>query len=98
MPGRTGFTFHNTLVEAVIELGYVGAALVVVAVLGVLVGTIRWSWQVRSAPASFFVAVTLCLTARAFTEVDILLPFDIGTFIFSAAAVYAALKPREAPR
>ena len=96
LPGRTGFTFHNTLVEAAVELGYVGAFLTVVVVLGTLVGTIRWSWQSKSVSATFFVAVTCCLILRSFAEVDILSPFDMGPFMLTVAATYAALKPREA--
>jgi exopolysaccharide production protein ExoQ len=96
MTGRTGFTFHNAYVEAAVELGYVGVALTVATLLGGLIGTIRWSWQARSVPASFFVAVMCCLIARSVAEVDILLPFDIGTFMLAVAGTYASLKPREA--
>jgi exopolysaccharide production protein ExoQ len=97
LAGRTGFTFHNTIIEAVVEIGYAGAAVMILAVLGTLFGTIRWSWQARSVPATFFVAVTCCLMARSFAEVDILFPFDVGTFMLGVAATYAARKPRDLP-
>jgi exopolysaccharide production protein ExoQ len=94
LPGRTGFTFHNAYVAAAVELGYVGVALTAATFLVSLVGTIRWSWQERSVPAAFHVAVVCCLLARSIAEVDILLPFDLGAFMLCVAATYAAQRGR----
>jgi exopolysaccharide production protein ExoQ len=95
---RTGFHFHNTYVEAVIELGYIGGALLVATVLSVMVGVLRWSWRTGSIPASFFVALMACLLVRSFVEVDMTFPFQIGTFLLFVAARYACSRPLEAGR
>jgi exopolysaccharide production protein ExoQ len=95
---RTGFHFHNTFIEATVELGYPGAVLLAVTMLAILVGTIGWSWREGSVAAAFFVAVLCCLLVRAMAEVDALQQFQIGTFILYAAGTYAAMKPRDGPR
>jgi len=94
---RTGFHFHNSYVEAAVELGYVGVAVLVWTFLGILIGTIRWSWQDRSVPAAFFVAVMCCLIARSVTEVDALPQFQVGTFMLFVAGTYAANRPKDQP-
>ncbi len=94
---RTGFHFHNSYIETAVELGYVGVAVLVATFLGILIGTIRWSWQDRSVAAAFFVAVTCCLVARSVTEVDALAQFQAGTFMLFVAGTYAATKPKDHP-
>jgi exopolysaccharide production protein ExoQ len=95
---RTGFHFHNTYVEATIELGYIGAALIAATVLSVMVGVLRWSWGTGSVAASFFVALMACMFVRSFVEVDIMFQFQIGTFLLFIAAYYACRRPSEAGR
>jgi exopolysaccharide production protein ExoQ len=90
---RTGFHFHNTYIETTVELGYVGATMLAVTIFAILVGSIRWSWQARSVPAAFFVALMCCLIIRSFAEVDALPPLQIGTFILCVAGTFAATKP-----
>jgi exopolysaccharide production protein ExoQ len=94
---RTGFHFHNTYIEAAVELGCIGASILVVTFVAILIGIVRWSWQERSAPAASFVAVMVCLLVRALAEVDALQSFQIGTFILGVTATYAAMKPRSSP-
>ena len=90
---RGGFSFHNAFVEQTIELGFVGAAILAATLVGVAIGALRWSWQARSVPAAFFVALTVCMLARSMAEVDFLGPFQLGTFIMAVTATYAATKP-----
>lgn len=92
---RTGFHFHNAYIEQAIELGYVGAALLLLTLAGIFVGLVRWSWMTRSVPAAFFVALMVCMLARSLTEVDFLGPFQLGAFIMAVLATYAATKPRQ---
>ncbi len=92
---RTGFHFHNSYVEAAVELGYVGVAVLVATFLGILIGTIRWSWRDGSVTAAFFVAVMCCLVARSLSEVDALAQFQDGTFMLFVAGTYAATKPKD---
>jgi exopolysaccharide production protein ExoQ len=92
---RQGFHFHSTYLETAIELGWVGAAVLVATLLGVFGGLIRWSWQCRSVAASFFTALMFCLLTRSFVEVDVLMQFQIGAFTLFVAATYAARAPLE---
>jgi exopolysaccharide production protein ExoQ len=92
---RQGFHFHSTSFETAIELGWVGAAVLVATLLGVFGGSIRWSWRCRSVAASFFTALMFCLLTRSFVEVDVLMQFQIGAFTLFVAATYAARAPLE---
>lgn len=92
---RTGFHFHNTYIEATVELGYLGAALLAATVLSVMVGVLRWSWRTGSVAASFFVALMACLLIRSFVEIDVMLPFSIGTLLLFIVAYYACRRPCE---
>jgi exopolysaccharide production protein ExoQ len=92
---RQGFHFHSTYIETAIELGYVGAAVLIATLLGVFIKLIRWSWQCRSVAASFFTALIFCLLTRSFVEVDVLLQFQIGAFTLFVAATYAGRAPSE---
>ncbi|MEA2737873.1 MAG: exopolysaccharide production protein ExoQ, partial [Acetobacteraceae bacterium] len=92
---RQGFHFHSTYVETAIELGYVGAAVLIATLLGIFGALIRWSWRSGSVAASFFTALMFCLLTRSFVEVDVLMQFQIGAFIMFVAATYAARAPLE---
>jgi exopolysaccharide production protein ExoQ len=92
---RQGFHFHSTYFETAIELGWIGAAVLVGTLLGVFGGLIRWSWRCRSVAASFFTALMFCLLTRSFVEVDVLMQFQIGAFTLFVAATYAARAPLE---
>jgi exopolysaccharide production protein ExoQ len=92
---RQGFHFHSTYVETAIELGYIGAAIMVATLLGTFAALIRWSWRSGSVAASFFTALMFCLLTRSFVEVDVLMQFQIGGFTLFVAATYAARAPLE---
>jgi exopolysaccharide production protein ExoQ len=95
---RMGFHFHSTYVEAAVELGYAGAALLTATLLAVLAGVVRWSWRTGSVAASFFVALMAIMLIRSFVEVDVMFQFQIGTFLLFVAAWYARRRPSEAAR
>ena len=86
---RQGFHFHNSFIEAAIELGITGAALLAVSLVGTLGGLLRWSWRTGGADSAFFVALLFCLIVRSFVEVDVLFQFQIGSFLLFVAASYA---------
>ncbi|HET6305626.1 MAG TPA: O-antigen ligase, partial [Rhodopila sp.] len=87
---RQGFHFHSTYLETAIELGWIGAAVMVATLLGTFAGLVRWSWRSGSVAASFFTALVFCLLTRSFVEVDVLMQFQIGSFTLFVAATYAA--------
>ena len=91
---RQGFHFHSTYIETAVELGYVGAAILVTTLLAVFAGLIRWSWRGGSVAASFFTALMFCLLTRSFVEVDVLMQFQIGVFLLFIGATYAVRSSR----
>ncbi|PWK68097.1 O-antigen ligase [Aminobacter sp. AP02] len=79
---RTGFHFHNTYVEALVELGYVGAAAIILPLLGVLRSCIWRLLNERDWTEPLLQTGLLALLViRSFFEVDILQPYAIGSFL-----------------
>ncbi|MER8750015.1 O-antigen ligase family protein [Mesorhizobium sp. M1050] len=79
---RTGFHFHNTYIEALVELGFVGATLVSLIMLRTLYGHIAAvifrTWQADSV---ILAGVMVLLLIRSFVEVEILNPYIMGSFL-----------------
>jgi exopolysaccharide production protein ExoQ len=79
---RTGFHFHNTYIEALVELGFVGATLVSLIVLRTLYGHVSAvvfrTWQ---ADPVVLAGVMVLLLIRSFVEVEILNPYFTGSFL-----------------
>lgn len=79
---RTGFHFHNTYIEALVELGFVGATLVSLIMLRTLYGhvaaVIFRTWQADSV---ILAGVMVLLLIRSFVEVEILNPYIMGSFL-----------------
>jgi exopolysaccharide production protein ExoQ len=93
---RSGFHFHNTYIESLVELGFVGAALISLIVLRTLYGHVSAvvfrTWQ---AEPVILAGVMVLLLIRSFVEVDILNPYIMGSFLlyyscFKLARVPAA--------
>ena len=92
---RTGFHFHNTWVETLVELGVLGTALVAWAFAST---TLRAVWQAvrrRTPAAPLSVALMVLLIARSFSEVDTTAPYTIGSFLLVWTAL-AARRPHPA--
>ncbi|MER9952338.1 O-antigen ligase [Mesorhizobium sp. M0047] len=79
---RTGFHFHNTYIEALVELGFVGATLVSLIMLRTLYGhvaaVIFRTWQADSV---ILAGVMVLLLIRSFVEVEVLNPYIMGSFL-----------------
>ncbi|MER8465596.1 O-antigen ligase [Mesorhizobium sp. M1409] len=79
---RTGFHFHNTYIEALVELGFVGATLVSLIMLRTLYGhvsaVIFRTWQADSV---VLFGVMVLLLIRSFVEVEVLNPYIMGSFL-----------------
>ncbi len=87
---RMGFTFHDTYLEAAVELGWVGAAALVLTLARTLVGAVRLALVQKSWPAACFVTIIVCLLSRSAGEVDLPYPFAITTYVFFVIAAYGA--------
>lgn len=79
---RSGFHFHNTYIEALVELGYVGATLISLIILRTLWGHISAlifrAWQAESVILG---GVMVLLFIRSFVEIDTFNPFILGSFL-----------------
>ncbi|WEZ85298.1 O-antigen ligase (plasmid) [Rhizobium sp. 32-5/1] len=90
---RSGFHFHNTFIETVVETGIVGLFLLCSVLLITMFGhLVRFLSQDLSIEASVLFGVAILLFMRAFVEVDILNPYHIGSFLlyFSAGRLTVA--------
>jgi exopolysaccharide production protein ExoQ len=92
---RTGFHFHNAYIEMVIELGYIGGAILVATLIAISAAALRYSWKVGSVPAAFLVALMAYFLPRTMVEVDVTAPFGLGTYLLAIVATYATLQPKE---
>lgn len=96
---RTGFHFHNTYIETMVELGYVGLLLLALIVVGLLVGYLyRLLTATRSDDVILLGMVTLFIS-RSFFEVDFLNQYTIGSFLiyYCAGALAKPIALQERP-
>ena len=79
---RTGFHFHNTYVEALVELGFTGAVMISLIMLRTLFGHVSTvifkAWQAESV---VLFGVMVLLLIRSFVEVEVLNPYIMGSFL-----------------
>ncbi|MBW9086945.1 O-antigen ligase family protein [Rhizobium wenxiniae] len=84
---RSGFHFHNTYIEVAVENGLVGLALLVFVLLRNVFGHLGAMLNRRNDPASITLfAVSLLLLMRSFVEIDVIFPYQIGSFLMFYAA------------
>ncbi|HEY4032071.1 MAG TPA: O-antigen ligase family protein [Caulobacteraceae bacterium] len=93
--GRSGFNFHNTLVELMVQLGIVGAAIFVLVGLIGLLGLVRHFVQRPSLMMCFWLAYMLYVIVRAPVEAVGYAPFYFSTcLLFGAAGAGLQRLPR----
>jgi exopolysaccharide production protein ExoQ len=93
---RTGFHFHNTYVEVLVELGYVGLILISVVIIAVVFGSLRRLLRDRrSVQAHFMFGIAILLLIRSFFEVDFIQPYTIGSFLLYYSAGVLAIRRRQ---
>ncbi|MET0575857.1 MAG: O-antigen ligase [Mesorhizobium sp.] len=99
IPTRSGFHFHNTFIEALVELGYVGLVLLVMTMVGVISGHLKRLLTERRNEESFLLlGIVLMLAVRSFFEVDVMHPYAIGSFLlYYSAGLLATKQPRPIP-
>jgi exopolysaccharide production protein ExoQ len=84
--GRGGFTFHNTFVEILVMLGWVGLVLIAGVVLTGVVFLVRRFVTKPSLPLVFWIGILLYELARTPIET-----IGVAPFYFSTALVFGAL-------
>jgi exopolysaccharide production protein ExoQ len=84
---RSGFHFHNTFIETMVETGAIGLVLLTGLLLAGLFGHLKrvLSENESSEPLVLF-GVSALLFVRAFAEIDVIFPYQIGSFLLYVAA------------
>lgn len=84
---RSGFHFHNTFIEAVVETGFIGLLLLCIVLVTTVAGHLRRFLSADRHPeAVLLLGVVLLLAMRAFVEIDIMAPYHVGSFLLYVAA------------
>ncbi|WP_440657857.1 O-antigen ligase family protein [Ensifer adhaerens] len=84
---RSGFHFHNTFIEAMVETGAIGLVLLSgILLITVLGHTKRLLTQDHDTQSSVLFGIALLLLVRSFVEIDIMNPYHIGAFLLYFAA------------
>ncbi|PYE88795.1 O-antigen ligase family protein [Phyllobacterium leguminum] len=94
---RSGFHFHNTYIEALVELGYIGLILIILLMAQILFGYLRRLLTESRAPqAHLMFGITLMLLIRSFFELDFMTPYSVGAFLLYYSAGILAIPQRGA--
>lgn len=84
---RSGFHFHNTFIEAAVELGAVGVALLLAVMARSFAGHLyRVIGDARNEASLVLFGVVAMLAVRSFVEVDVITPYVVGSFLLFYAA------------
>ncbi len=79
---RTGFHFHNTLIESYVALGIGGVLLVAGWTLALLLNSVRVVMNTQlHAEAALCVGLALIFVIRSFVEIDFFTPYTAGSFL-----------------
>jgi exopolysaccharide production protein ExoQ len=96
--GRSGFNFHNTLVELTVQLGLIGASIFILVGTVGLIGLVRHFVRRPSLPLCFWLAYMLYVIVRAPVEAVGYAPFYFSTcLLFGAAGAGLQRLPRRFP-
>jgi len=88
MTARSGFNFHNTLIELLIHFGWIGAALTVAVFLAAFVGLIRRCVLQPGAVSAFYVGFVVFQLVRMPFESLMPSSVDFATVLMFAALGY----------
>jgi exopolysaccharide production protein ExoQ len=95
---RGGFHFHNTFIEAFVELGFVGLVLISFVIIRVPIGHLMRLMDDRKDRAAWLAfGITGMLVVRSFFEVDVINPYHVGSFLLYYCAGLLA-SPKRVPR
>jgi exopolysaccharide production protein ExoQ len=85
LPGRTGFNFHNTLIELLIQFGWIGTSLVLAVFVIASLALLRRAMRAPSLITAFYLALIVFNLAR--TPFESLAPssVDVGTLLMITA-------------
>ncbi len=79
---RAGFHFHNTFIETTVETGFIGVFLLCMVLLVAFSGHLkRLLGDFRNNESYVLFGMATLLLVRAFVEIDILNPYNVGSFL-----------------
>ncbi|WP_158914607.1 O-antigen ligase [Caulobacter sp. S45] len=91
---RMGFNFHNSFIEMLVNLGWSGECLLVLAIMAALVGLLRQLFMRPRPYTAFWLTFLLYVLIRAPTESLLMVQFDTGSMLFFVAGATAFGKVR----
>lgn len=84
---RSGFHFHNTYIEAIVETGAIGLVLLSGILLTTVLGHVkRLLTEDDDTQSSVLFGIAMLLLVRSFVEIDIMNPYHVGSFLLYFAA------------
>ncbi|MCJ8517479.1 exopolysaccharide production protein ExoQ [Pseudorhizobium tarimense] len=93
---RSGFHFHNTYIETMVETGLLGTLLLVLVLVRTAAGHFgRLLLLNRSTEAGLLFPVITLLIIRSFVEIDVMHPYHVGSFLLYFAAGRLTLVQRQ---
>lgn len=79
---KTGFHFHDTLIEAFVELGLLGVLLVASILFRMILFSVRVLLnRRRTGEAALAASLCLLFVIRSFVEIDFFTPYTVGSFL-----------------
>lgn len=79
---KTGFHFHDLLIEVYVELGLIGVAVVSALLVGMVAFAIRVMLnRRRTGEAALAAGLALLFVVRSIVEIDFFTPYTVGTFL-----------------
>ncbi|MDX3927036.1 MAG: O-antigen ligase [Shinella sp.] len=91
---RSGFHFHNTFIESMVETGLIGLLLLCLVLCTTLIGHFKRLLAYEQNPeSSLLFGIAALLVVRAFVEIDVMTPYHVGSFLLYFAAGKLTLAP-----
>ena len=87
---RSGFNFHNAMIEMQVDLGMVGLVVFLASCAAVLGYALYRHIVKPSVPLAFLLAMTIVFYIRSYAESGLFAPFSLPTILWVATLVYAA--------
>jgi exopolysaccharide production protein ExoQ len=86
---RTGFNFHNSFVEMLVDMGRIGVAVLVLTCAGIVGSAFLRQVREPTVAMTFLLSMTVVQLVRSYAETTLFGPFSLETLLLIATAVYA---------
>lgn len=86
---RSGFNFHNSFVEMLVDMGRIGVALLAMTCVGIVGAAFVRQVRAPSVTMTFLLTMTVAQLVRSYAETNLFGPFTLETLLLVATAVYA---------